>query len=453
MQQITPEVVTLRPADTGGIEMSFLRKVIGIPHPHVPDSHEKPLRAEIETLIWNNPDSEAKQGEKVQYVVMGGMNANAVEVHPILAMLTNHADTIVGVAHPDAPPSRIVPHDSPFNDELSFANSGFTILRTIEKLYEEGSLDRESPLTVVGFSTGGAALTEAIAQDIAQAQKSKAPRFINQAVLLSPGGMLEIGEKEIAQGASVGTIPAYWQEFVDTQWNALKTLLKNPKKLAAALADGMSPGNPLEEIAHAVSIWRRMGKNLKDMKNWPKDAEWKAIGGKHKFFETVENILRVPRVQFLEELLAHFHRSWIDQPGWPHLSPETNAFKRSRQNVAHDVTQRAREATTDTPMILWFGQNDKAIQPKKFLTKEDWKTIGAASSPDDAIELQNDLIMRRIRESFPNNGDNLHILFAQGKRSHHLSPRSDASILELYLMRYLYPEKMPERQVYTGSSK
>lgn len=433
--------------------MSYVRKMIGVAHPYVPESHEKPLRAEIETLIWNNPESKAKPGEKVQYVVMGGMNINAVEVHPVLAMLTNHADTVVGVAHPDAPQSRIIPHESPFNDKKSFANSGYTVLRTIEKLYEEGAFDRQSPLTVIGFSTGGAVLTEAIAQDITEASVDNRARFIHQGALLSPGGMLEIGEKEILKGIGQST-KSYWQEFIDTQVNALKSLLKNPKKLADALTDSMSPGSLFEEIAHAVHIWKRMGKNIGDMRDWPKDTEWKKVSGAHKVFEVIENLLRVPRVQFVDELLAHFHRSWIDQPGWPHFSPETPAFKRSRENVAHDVTQSARKTIAETPMVLWFGQHDKAIQPTKFLTKEDQQAIIHASSVNKASELQNDRIVQRIREAFPKNGDNLHILFAQGERSHHLNPRSDASILELYLLRYLYPGKMPEvKTIFVGSSQ
>lgn len=450
-----PEIVHLRPENTGGIEMSFQRKMIGIPHPHVPESHEKPLRAEIETLIWNNPDSEAKPGEKVQYVVMGGMNANAVEVHPILAMLTNHADTVVGVAHPDAPPSRIVPHDSPFNDERSFANSGYTVLRTIEKLYEEGALDRKSPLAVVGFSTGAAVLTEAIGQDIREAQNSKAPRLVNQAVLLSPGGMLEIGEKEIMKGiGKTGSL--YWQEYFDTympEAYRLDGTLDEKFIVKTLLTDALSEFRIQDWLMDMWNLAKSFKNVLELAQNWQRNREWLAAIPGHMLIGGIEVLAKTIPGERMKQLLAHWHRMWIDQPGWPHWSPETPAFKRSRQNVAHDVTQRAREATVETPMILWFGQNDKAIAPTKFLTQEDWKAIGAASGPNDAIELQNDLIVRRIRESFPNNRDNLHILFAQGDRSHHLSPRSNASALELYLLRYLYPEKMPERRVYTGSSE
>lgn len=429
MKQPQLEMVILRPEDTGGFEMPFERKVIGIPNPHVPESHENPLRAEIETLIWKNPENKDKPGEKVQYIVMGGMNANFTESYLVGAMLTNHADTIVGIAHPDAPQSKIIPHDSPFNDERSFANSGYTVLRTIENLYEEGVLDRNSPLTVVGFSTGGAVLTETTAQDIAETSAKKHGRFIHKAVLLSPGGMLDIGEKEIAQGA-VATGPQYWQEFVDTQRNRLMSLLKNPKKLAEALSNSAAPGNIFEDVAHAVSIWGRFIKNLKNMRDWPKDPEWKAINRNHKVFEIVDNLLRVPHVQFIDELLAHFHRMWIDQPGWPHFSPETPAFNRNKENVGYDVTREARKTIYNTPMVVFFGENDKAISPKKFLQSND--------------EPNEENIMKRIKESFPNNPNNVHVILGKESRSHHLATRASINILELYILRYLYPQKMAE---------
>lgn len=439
MKPPVPEIVALRPENTGGMEMAFERKVIGIPHPHVPQSKEKPIRAEVETLRWHNPESKAKPGEKVQVLLMGGMNINMTEVHPVAAMFTNFADTIVGVAHPDAPQSKIIPHDSPFNDEKSFANSGFTILRTIEQLYEEGSLDRKSPLTVVGFSTGGAVLTEAIAQDISESATQSRERFIHKGVLLSPGGMLDIGEKEIIQSVAK-TGASYWQEFVDTQRNRLMSLLKNPKKLGEALADSSQPGNIFEDIAHAINIWGRFIKNFKSMHDWPKDPEWKAISRNHKVFEIVDNLLRVPRIQFIDELLSHFHRMWIDQPGWPHLSPKTAAFKRSRKNVGYDVTQEARKAIYDTPLVVFFGQHDKTIPPQKFLQRGDPQT--------------DEMMLKRIKESFPYNTDDVHVVLGKESRSHHLAARASANILELYILRYLYPQKKPEvKTIFVGSSK
>lgn len=441
--------VILYRTDTGGASegpnrpinegLIFERQEVSIHNPFVPESVEKPKQADVEALIWNK-DKEGVEGtevtKKMQYVVMGGFAINAVEVHTILSALMNHADTVVGVAHMSSPQTKLDPPETPFNDELSFANSGYAVLRVIENLIQKGKLDNSQPITVVGYSSGCTPLIEAISQDIQESEKTGRQRYIQSGVFYAPAGILEMGGYEKMAAGTAASMGPYWKEYLDHLRNDIVWHLKD--RLRGVL-DNKIKGQTAkrQDISPVEKSRKEVSPDLDKNPRWQLPT-WQAVRGQHDLFEKIEIMAR--NLPFVE-LLAHFHRSWIDQGryGWPHLTPQTNAVKRDTQNIGHNVTEKARASIKDTPILFELMRNDGAVPPDKFLSDEDWQVINEKPKTEQE-EIKLDLIIKRAKEKFPLNGDNVKVLISVGERAHHLAPRSSPEIYESHILRYLQPE-------------
>jgi len=107
-------------------------------------------------------------------------------------------------SHPEASTSKCEPYNIPLNGE-SFANSGYVIFAGIKQLIDSGVI-REG-ITLIGHSGGCPVLLEAISLDVEQA-KSSGKKYIKDAILLAPAGML-------SHDVEAGAIKTFWPQLND----------------------------------------------------------------------------------------------------------------------------------------------------------------------------------------------------------------------------------------------
>lgn len=96
--------------------------------PYSKHSVVRPEAVDLQVLTWENPlprrPSDVDPNAYIQVVVIGGFAINTVELGSEITELLKYSNKIVGIAHPDAPQSKITPRTSPFNDFYTFQNSG-----------------------------------------------------------------------------------------------------------------------------------------------------------------------------------------------------------------------------------------------------------------------------------------------------------------------------------------
>lgn len=467
MPEVPKQLVVLTRENYGVNPVPLTEQYVAVKAPDGQQVH-------LKTATWKRQESPMQEEiavrdalphqQKNQAVFLSGFGTRSEDLPVAFEGLGQFWETVVGLDHPDAPTSTITPHDRPLNKE-DFYNSGYIILRTIEAKIKDGTL--KEGVVAVGLSTGAPVLLEAVAQDIRESADTDRPRYIESLLLLAPAGLLERASfNEIAAGAGSAMGP-YLKE------NYLRDLYL---RVFGKFKSDTAVGVELKTRTKFMELCQR----IKTAWNKP---EWKDIRGMHIGFELFEYAAqRMP----VDEFMAFFHRIWPNQD--PHFLPMTPSIVRNQELVYRNVTQKAREAIHDTNIFIELYENDKAVPPDGFLTVQDkheidrvtlndvdqeelarindkrgvarkennkkrrdagGKELPALEPYSEAWMLENkkeemllDGIIQRVKELFPNNGDNTHIAINVG--GNHITPKIDLDMIADLTVRRMDIKKNPQ---------
>ena len=368
-------------------------------------------------------------------VFMSGFGTRGEDWPVAFEGLGKYYKTLVGLDHPEAPSSRIEPHEKPLNGE-SFANSGFVILRAIEAKINDGTL--RVGVTAVGMSTGCPVLLEAVALDIAEAEKTGRDRYIKSLILTAPAGMMDqqsFGKLVSAIGNS--TVSYYKNEY----WRDLLYRMKHPFQKKST-----------EKTPKQKMSFTQLRQRWHDAEN----PDWKEIKWMNRGFDIMEYFTqRLP----IDNLMEFFHRTWPNQD--PHFLPNTPSVLKNQSLIYQDVTREASKAIHDTDIRVELFDGDKAVPAEGFLTEIDLAEIdGTTLTQEDTRELQEinkrrltagqktfksmepydepwmldnkkqgimlDRIVQRVKERFPNN-ENTKVAIGVG--TDHITPKVDIDLI------------------------
>jgi hypothetical protein len=367
-------------------------------------------------------------------IFMSGFGTRSQDWPVAFAGLSRYWKNIVGIDHPDAPTSKIEPHDKPLNHD-SFANSGFVILRAIETKILDQTV--KPGVTAIGLSTGCPVLLEAVAQDIRETEAGLHERYIKSLILSAPAGMMERDNfTQIAMGASSGMMPYFKNEYAR---NLLFRIF-----------------HPRSSGTHREPLQRMSFKELRQ--KWQEadnNPNWKSVLTPHKSFDLMEYITQYLPV---DDLMAYFHRIWPNQD--PHFLPSTPSIKQNESLIWHNVTDESRNIIKATDIRIELFDGDQAVPPEGFLDVTDRQEINStALTKDDLQELDEinsrrlepknrsddhknkkvepyledwmlenkrqektlELIIKRVKNLFPNNADSTHVAINIGTT--HITPK------------------------------
>lgn len=456
---------------------------IHIDKPYAEQSVVRPESVDLQVLVWENQEPERPptldQQANIQIVVIGGFAINAVELGSEITQLLRYSNKIVGIAHPDAPQSTITPKTSPFNDIRTFQNSGIAVYETVKTLIREGILDREYPITLVGFSTGAAVATEAVTMDIDRHDRIGDARLItNLVALVAPAGLHTYGSIKELRELAVASGPKYMSAFLEdlARRKDMKTTLQNPQASLENFDPSQNPEsylnkvkrmngsqkiffllqsilettknpitNPTTWLKQTIDSGKRLFGNIRAMKKeFYTDPVWMKIAVPHILFELGEFIARSVPSEELTNLLWHFHVMWKDQgpQGEPHLTPQTPAVRRSEYNIANLAGLTAAARIHDTDVFVMLGMGDPVVNPKRLLTPSEMTHL-ATLQPSDQETYIMDRITSRVRDAFPNAGGNVETNIMTGPDSHHLGFRRHAAHTAQTIMERCYPRPSP----------
>lgn len=452
---------------------------IRIDKPYSEQSVVRPESVNMQILKWENPTPkrppELDQNANIQIVVIGGFAINAVELGSEITELLKYSNKIVGIAHPDAPQSKITPRTSPFNDLRTFQNSGIAVYETVKTLIRKGILDDNHPITLVGFSTGAAVATEAVAIDINRHDTSGDKRLItNLVALVAPAGLHTYGSVKELRDLAIASGPKYMNAFVEdlAKRKDIKRALNDPK---ATLQDfdpsqnhqsyinkvkRMKPEQKVlflfqsilettkNPITHPV-VWfkqmteagNRLFANIRAMKKeFLTDPVWMKIAVPHILFELGEFVARSVPSEELTNLLWHFHVMWKDQgpQGEPHFTPVTPAVKRSEYNLASLAGLAAAEKIHDTDVLVMLGMGDPVVNPKRLLTLDEiahLDNLEQSKQEEYVINRMSD----KVQNIFSNAGGRVQTNIMTGPDSHHLGFRRHAAQTAHTIIQRCYP--------------
>ncbi len=337
-----------------------------------------------------------------QVVFVSGFASSELELPTFFHSLGKIWGIVVGLAHPDAPSSKIKPPDKPLN-ENSFANSGFVELRAIERLIQDGVLEKNA--TVVAYSTGCPVMIEAVAQDI-QEHSNPEDRLIKNLVLLAPGGMLDRGSfAAITEGAGA-SMRLYWEEYKRDFWHFIR-----------------NPYHGKDEHPYQPISLKQLAKNVLESIQNP---DWKTIRPGQIAFEVIEFVAsHLP----IHDFLAWFHRTWSNPREFnlPNILPPSPSIKKNQELIYKDSCYVAREKIKDTDIIVSLFTDDKAIPPEGFLTDKDNSELAQIENPDERLELTSDRIIQRVKEKFPHDQNRVRVIIGDG--AHHITPKVDLDVV------------------------
>jgi len=386
------------------------------------------------TAIKNEVSIPLAYQQNNQAVFISGFGTRSQDWPVAFEGLGSYYDTVVGIDHPDAPTSTIIPHDKPLNNE-NFHNSGFVVLRAIEAKIKDGTL--KDGVTAVGLSTGAPVLLEATAQDERESAETGRPRYITSLLLTAPAGMLDRPSfNEIAVGAGSAMGPYLKKNYVRDSYFQKFGKYKN------TTSENIKP--------KTKTTFSELCQRIKSAWNKP---EWKDIRSMHIGFELFEYAAqRLPT----DEFMAFFHRVWPNQN--PHFLPMTPSIKRNQELVYRNVTEQACTAIRDTDVRIELYEHDKAVPPNEFLTDKDRNEIAQVrlngadmtalkqlndrrmnANPSNKPynekwmlenkqqELLLDRIIQRVKQLFPNNINNTHVSINIG--GNHLTPKADIDLI------------------------
>lgn len=483
-QNIKPaRTIHLKALDIGASADTTAKEYrVRIDRPYAERSVVRPESVDLQVLTWENQKPERPTGidknARIQIVVIGGFAINAVELGSEITELHKYADTIVGIAHPDAPQSKITPKTSPFNDLKTFQSSGIAVYETVKTLIRNGVLDGTHPITLVGFSTGAAVATEAVAADIDRHDKLGEKRLItNLVALVAPAGLHTYGSIEEMRELAIASGPKYMGAFLEdlarrkdikrvsiipnstlqdfdpskdpqSYLNKVKRM-KTPQKvlflLQSILETTKNPiTHPVTWLRHVSGAGKRLFDNIRAMKKeYITDPIWMKIVAPHILFELGEFIARSVPSEELTNLLWHFHVMWKDQgpQGEPHLTPQTPAVKRSEYNLANLAGLSAAARIHDTDVFIMLGMGDPVVDPKRLLTPDEVAHIEQLHEHAKEAYLT-DRIIARIQNVFPNTAGRVQTSIMTGPDSHHLGFRRHAVQTARTILERCYPRSL-----------
>lgn len=454
---------------------------VRIDKPYSQQSVVRPESVNLQVLAWENPKPERPptldQHAHIQLVVIGGFAINAVELGSEITELLKYSNKIVGIAHPDAPQSNISPKTSPFNDLSTFQNSGIAIHATIKKLIHKGILDEHHPISIVGFSTGAAVATEAVARDITQHETSGDKRLItNLVALVAPAGLHKYDSVKELRNLAIASGPKYMSAFVedvarrkdykqalldpkatlehfdpsanpDSYLNKVKRM-KPPQKVLFLLRNILETTknpitNPIVWIKQTIDAGKRLFRNIRAMKKeFLTDSVWMKIAVPHILFELGEFAARSVPSEELTNLLWHFHVMWKDQgpQGEPHFTPETPAVKRSEYNLANLAGLAASAKIHDTDVLVMLGVSDPVVDLKRLLRPDEIAQLQQLEGSSDYDVFLKERIASQVQHAFPNAGGNVKTNLMTGPDSHHLGFRRHAAHTARTILEACYPQ-------------
>ena len=457
---------------------------VRIDKPYSEQSVVRPESVNLQVLAWENEKPERPptldQHAHIQLVVIGGFAINAVELGSEITELLKYSNKIVGIAHPDAPQSKISPRASPFNDLSTFQNSGIAVYETVKKLIQEGILDKHQPITLVGFSTGAAVATEAVARDINHHDSSGHKRIItNLVALVAPAGMHAYESVNELRDLAIASGPKYMGTFLEdlARRKDMKQILQSPKLRLENFDPSanpesnlnnvkrMKPGqkvffllqnilettknpitNPVIWIKQTIDAGRRLFHNIRAMKKeFITDPVWMKIAVPHVLFELGEFVARSVPSEELTNLLWHFHVMWKDQgpQGEPHLTPETPAVKRSEYNLAHLAGLAASAKIHDTEVFVMLGASDPVVDLKRLLKSDEIARLQKLEGSPEYDQYLKDRITSHVQDAFPNAGGKVQTNLMTGPDSHHLGFRRHAALTAQTILERCYPAPTP----------
>ena len=452
---------------------------VRIHKPYAVDSLVRPESVDLQVLVWENPKPEKlpeiNHNNPIQIVIIGGFAINPVEVGSEITQLLKYSNKIVGIAHPDAPQSKISPNKSPFNEINTFQNSGIAVYETIRTLIQNGVLDGNHPVTLVGFSTGAAVATETAAIDFDRHKERGENRCIaNLVALVAPAGLHNYSSAKELRDLAIASGPKHMASFLEDLAKR-KYLKRALNKQDARLTDLDPSGNPdsflnhvrrmntrekilflLQNILETTKnpiinpvIWlkqtldagKRLFGNIQAMKTeFFTDPVWMKIAIPHILFELGEFIARSVPSEELKNLLWHFHVMWKDQgpQGEPHFTPQSSAVARSSYNLAHLSGLTSAAKIQDTNILVMLGVNDPVVDPKRLLSHEERANMDQLQNQDKETYIT-DRVIARVQNIFPNAVGRVRTEIITGPDSHHLWFRRHAKDTALAILRYSYP--------------
>lgn len=457
---------------------------VRIDKPYSEQSAVRPESVNLQVLAWENEKPKRPptldQHAHIQLIVIGGFAINAVELGSEITELLKYSNKIVGIAHPDAPQSKISPKVSPFNDLSTFQNSGIAVFETVKKLIQEGILDKHHPITLVGFSTGAAVATEAVARDINHHDRSGDKRIItNLVALVAPAGMHAYESVNELRDLAIASGPKYMGTFLEdlARRKDMKQILQSPKLRLENFDPSanpesnlnkvkrMKPGqkvffllqnilettknpitNPIIWIKQTIDAGRRLFRNIRAMKKeFFTDPVWMKIAIPHVLFELGEFVARSVPSEELTNLLWHFHVMWKDQgpQGEPHLTPETPAVKRSEYNLAHLAGLVASAKIHDTEVFVMLGASDPVVDLKRLLKSDEITRFQKLEGSPEYDQYLKDRITSHVQDAFPNAGGKVQTNLMTGPDSHHLGFRRHAAQTARTILERCYPAPTP----------
>lgn len=453
---------------------------IRIDKPYSEQSIVRPESVNLQVLAWENPTPERppelNQNANIQIVVVGGFAINAVELGSEITELLKYSNKIVGIAHPDAPQSKIAPRTSPFNDLRTFQNSGIAVYETVKTLIRKGILDENHPITLVGFSTGAAVATEAAFIDINRHDTSGDKRLItNLVALVAPAGLHAYGSVKELRDLAIASGPKYMSAFIEdlARRKDIKKTLQDPQTTLRDFDLSKNPQSYINKVKHMKPpqkvlfilqsilettknpitnpvIWfkqiteagNRLFANIRAMKKeFLTDPIWMKIAVPHILFELGEFVARSVPSEELTNLLWHFHVMWKDQgpQGEPHLTPVTPAVKRSEYNLANLAGLAAAAKIHDTDVLVMLGMGDPVVNPKRLLALDEiahLDELEQSKQEEYVIDRMND----KVRNIFSNAGGRVQTNIMTGPDSHHLGFRRHAAQTARTILQRCYPQ-------------
>lgn len=424
-------------------------------------------KVDLDVAVWERAKDPAyiagefpaphQRSEEV--VLISGLASGALELPLYFHGFGDHFPKLVSIGHADAPSSEITPHNRPLN-ELTLQNSGIVLLNAIESLVARGTLT-PGKVALSAYSTGGAVALEAAAEDVRRTDADpNRKRAIDKLILLSPAGMME--NPDVAKGAAGAMLPYLGQHLGDH----LRSLLF---QATYVLPDKFRPlvglktrlqnvsSSPPEQQDRRIS-WQQ----LLEFKRLAETNEaWKSIRLQNIIFDFVEMAAsHLPVGDFIDR----FHRVWSFQQ--PHLVPANPTTERNTELVSHDITKSACAAIKDTDTYIMLFEGDRAIPPEGFLNDQDrsdlariqegqishvlgelkeeteWlqkthreRNPGSQTLSEDEIAreisphafdlIRQDRIIKRVKEHFPANDENVRVLISHG---HHIVPKVEAQL-------------------------
>lgn len=328
--------------------------------------------------------AELAQGEKRQMIMLSGLDTLGQDWLRMASQLMTDMPDVEQLTLLDHPSTSGVRHerrDVALNTN-SFENSAKVISTAMERLVEQGEM--KTGQTAVGISTGCAVLEELAAFN---------PKMIDTMVLCAPAGMLDRTEEKIMKGGAQGGSQYLKEFFLDLKNRFLSRFSKDKRTL------------PKGEPIGVVRSIPKVGKE-----QIPDELK-KPIRFSNFMFEVVFKALRK-----FPNFYQHFTGMWGDSD--PHVPILTADYKKDLSLVAKNTTKDACEKISGKRVVLALGMEDQAVPPQEFLTAEDSSAVAQISDPNEKSEKTIDLIIRNLKQRFPNNADTTVMLGIAGPVNH-----------------------------------